>query len=167
MEATVGKLREVAPNWYFNVPKGFEALLPYLRTDAQLRRNCFSRLKVLWYDGAGIAQNVFDEMKELAANTCGESILFLTGLGSTETAPYAFGRTWDTDRANNIGLPPPGAEVKLVPMDGKLEPRLRGPSIAPGYWRTPTLTGNAVHKDGFYCLADAFVCDHPTPHYSA
>ena len=118
-------LREVAPNWYFNVPKGFEALLPYLRSDAQLRRNFFSRLKVLWYAGAGIAQNVFDEMKQLAANTCGESILFLTGLGSTETAPYAFGRTWDTDRANNIGLPPPGVEVKLVPMDGKLEARLR------------------------------------------
>src|SRR5205823_11338873 len=99
---------------------GFEARLPYLRTDAQLRRNFFSRLKVLWYAGAGIAQNIFDEMQELAANTRGESILFLTGLGSTETWPYAFGRTWDTDRVTNIGLPPPGVDVTLLPLDGRL-----------------------------------------------
>ncbi len=161
IEATVRNLREVAPNWYFNVPKGFEALLPYLRSDAQLRRKFFSRLKVLWYAGAGIAQNIFDEMKQLAADTCGESILFLTGLGSTETAPYAFGRTWDTDKANNIGLPPPGVEVKLVPMDGKLEARLRGPSITPGYWRSPILTGNAFDEEGFYRLGDAFRFDDP------
>jgi feruloyl-CoA synthase len=161
IEATVRNLRDIAPNWYFNVPKGFEALLPYLRSDAQLRQTFFSRLKVLWYAGAGIARNVFDEMKELALDTCGESILFLTGLGSTETAPFAFGRTWDSDRANNVGLPAPGLEVKLVPVDGKLEARLRGPSIMPGYWRSPTLTGNAFDEEGFYRLGDAFTFDDP------
>jgi feruloyl-CoA synthase len=156
IEATVRNLREIAPNWYFNVPKGFEALLPYLRNDAQLRRSFFSRLKVLWYAGAGIGQHVFDEVKELAIKTCGERILFLTGLGATETAPYAFGRMWDTEAANNIGLPPPGLEVKLVPAFGKLEARLRGPSIMPGYWRSPELTADAFDEEGFYRLGDAF-----------
>jgi feruloyl-CoA synthase len=93
IEETVRNLREVAPTWYFNVPKGYEALLPYLRDDAALRANFFSRLKVLWYAGAGIAQHVFDEFKALAVDACGEEVLFLTGLGATETAPYAFGRT--------------------------------------------------------------------------
>jgi feruloyl-CoA synthase len=98
---------------------------------------------------------VFDEIRELALKTCGERILFLTGLGATETAPYAFGRTWDTDAANNIGLPPPGLEVKLVPAFGKLEARLRGPTVTPGYWRSPALTAEAFDDEGFYRLGDA------------
>ena len=103
IEATVRNLREVAPNWYFTVPKGYEMLLPYLRADAALRENFFSRLKALWFAGAGVSQHVFDEYKELAFETCGEQILFLTGLGSTETAPYPMARTWDSDDASQHG----------------------------------------------------------------
>jgi feruloyl-CoA synthase len=161
IEATVRNLREVAPTWYFTVPKGFEALLPFFRQDAALRENFFSRLKVLWFAGAGLAQHVFDEWKELAHRTCGEDILFLTGLGATETAPYAFGRMWDTENSANIGLPPPGLDVKLVPRDGKYEARLKGPSITPGYWRDPKLTADAFDEDGFYRLGDALRFDDP------
>jgi feruloyl-CoA synthase len=156
IEATVRNLREVAPTWYFNVPKGYEALLPYLRQDPGLRRNFFSRLKVLWFAGAAIAQHVFDEMKALARETRGESIPFLTGLGSTETAPYAMGRMWETDDATNMGLPPPGQEMKLVPIADKYEARLKGPNITPGYWRQPELTAAAFDEEGFYRLGDAF-----------
>ena len=157
IEATVRNLREIAPTWYFNVPKGYEALLPYLRQDEQLRRNFFSRLRVLWFAGAAIAQHVFDEMKALARETRGESIPFLTGLGSTETAPYAMGRMWETQDASNVGLPPPGQEMKLVPIAGKLEARLKGPNITPGYWRQPELTAAAFDEEGYYRLGDAFV----------
>ena len=96
IEATVKNLREVAPTWYFTVPKGFEALLPYFRTDAELRRTFFSRLKVLWFAGAALSQLVFDEMQQLAKAECGEGILFLTGLGATETAPMAIARMWQS-----------------------------------------------------------------------
>jgi feruloyl-CoA synthase len=161
IETTVRNLREVAPTWYFTVPKGYEALLPYFQTDAELRSNFFSRLKILWYAGAGIAQHVFDEMRDLALRSCGERILFLTGLGSTETAPYAFGRTWDSDHAANVGLPPPGVDVKLVPTQGKLEARLRGPNITPGYWREAALTAEAFDEEGFYRLGDAFAFADP------
>ena len=85
IEATVRNLREIAPTWYFTVPKGYEALLPFFRADAVLRENFFSRLKVLWFAGAGLAQHVFDEWKELAYRTCGEEIIFATGFGATET----------------------------------------------------------------------------------
>jgi feruloyl-CoA synthase len=159
IEETVRNLRDVAPNWYFNVPKGYEALLPYLRSDAGLRDTFFSRLKVLWFAGAGIGQRVFDEMKELAVRSCGERILFLTGLGATETAPFALCRTWDTDNAANVGLPSPGLDVKLVPAGDKYEARLRGPSITPGYWRDEALTAAAFDDEGFYRLGDAF-CFH-------
>ena len=173
IEETVRNLREIAPTWYFTVPKGYEALLPFFRADAALRENFFSRLKVLWFAGAGLAQHVFDEWKEMAQRTCGEQILFLTGLGSTETAPYAFGRMWDTANATNIGLPPPGLTVKLVPRqekDGekggekdeeKYEVRLKGPNITPGYWREPALTADAYDEDGFYRLGDAMRFDDP------
>jgi feruloyl-CoA synthase len=157
IETTVRNLREISPTWYFNVPRGFEALLPFLRADAELRQAFFRRLKVLWFAGAGIAQPIFDEYKELGRQTVGEEILFLTGLGSTETAPLAFGRVWPTEDASNIGLPAPGIELELVPVEGKYEARLKGPNITPGYWRQPALTRQAFDDDGFYRLGDTFV----------
>jgi feruloyl-CoA synthase len=161
IEATVRNLREVSPNWYFTVPKGYEMLLPYLRTDSLLREKFFSQLKALWFAGAGVAQHVFEEYKRLSRETCGEEVLFLTGLGSTETAPYAMSRTWDCDDASNMGVPPPGGEVKLVPIEGneagKYEARVKGPHITPGYWREPELTRQAFDEEGYYRLGDSFV----------
>ena len=159
IEATVRNLREIAPTWYFNVPRGYEVLLPHLRNDPVLRKNFFSRLRVLWFAGAAIAQHVFDEMKRLARETRGEPVPFLTGLGSTETAPYAMGRMWETADASNMGLPPPGEEMKLVPLAEKYEARLKGPNITPGYWRQPELTRQAFDEEGYYRLGDTFVFD--------
>ena len=162
IDETVKNLREIATNWYFTVPKGYEALLPFFREDAKLRETFFSRLKLLWFAGAGLAQHVYDEWKEMAYRTTGEDILFLTGLGSTETAPYAFGRMWHADSSANIGLPPPGMAVKLVPIEaGKYEARLKGPNITPGYWREPKLTADAYDDEGFYKLGDALKFDDP------
>jgi feruloyl-CoA synthase len=161
IETTVKNLREVATNWYFTVPKGYEALLPYFRADEELRKTFFSRLKVLWFAGAALSQSVFDEMQELALATCGERIMFLTGLGSTESAPMALARMWQSKDATNMGVPAPGVELKLVPCDGKLEARLRGPNIMPGYWRQGALTAAAFDEDGFYRLGDAVKFQDP------
>jgi feruloyl-CoA synthase len=161
IEATVRNLREIAPTIHFNVPKGFEMLLPYLRSDAALRESFFSRLKVLFYAGAGLAQHVWDEYQELAAATTGERIIFLSSLGSTETAPAAIACTWETERAGNIGVPLPGVELKLVPRDGKFEARLKGANITPGYWRAPALTAAAFDEEGFYKLGDALKFEDP------
>ena len=162
IETTVKNLREIAPNWYFNVPRGYEALLPYLKADAALRANFFSRLRMLWFAAAALPQHVFDEYKELAYRTTGETIPFLTGLGSTETAPYAMGRMWETGDATNMGLPPPGQPMKLVPVAGdKFEARLKGPNITPGYWRQPELTAKAFDEEGWFRLGDSFALADP------
>jgi feruloyl-CoA synthase len=161
IDATVRNLKDVAPTWYFNVPKGYEALLPFLRNDAQLRQTFFSRLKVMWFAGAALSQAVFDAMQELALQSCGERIHFLTGFGATETAPGALARTWATSNSTNMGLPLPGLELKLTPVEGKLEARVKGPNITPGYWRQPELTANSFDEDGFYKLGDAFKFDDP------
>jgi feruloyl-CoA synthase len=161
METTVRNLREIAPTWYFNVPKGFEALLPHLRADAKLRQNFFSRLRVLWFAAAALPQHVFDEMKQLAYETCGAAIPFFTGFGATETAPHTLGRHWETANVSNMGLPPPGVEMKLVPLEGKYEARVKGPHVTPGYWRQPELTRAAFDEEGYYRLGDSFAFDDP------
>ena len=161
IEATVRNLRDIAPTIHLNVPKGFEMLLPYLRSDAALRERFFSRLKVLFYAGAGLAQHVRDELQELAIATTGERIIFLSSLGSTETAPAALACTWESERTGNIGLPMRGVELKLVPAGGKLEARLKGPNITPGYWRAPKLTADAFDDEGFYKIGDALKFDDP------
>jgi feruloyl-CoA synthase len=161
IETTVKNLRDIAPTFYFNVPKGYEALLPYLRAESKLRENFFSRLKLLWFAGAGVSQHVFDEFKRLAYETCGEEILFGTGLGSTETGPFTLGRVWDTANAANMGLPPPGVDMKLVPLAGTgvYEARVKGPHITPGYWRQPELTAQAFDEEGYYRLGDSFILE--------
>ena len=152
---TVRNLREVSPNWYFNVPKGFDALLPHLRADEALCRTFFKDLKLLWYAGAGMARHVWDELDALAIRTTGERITILTGLGATETAPFAMAANQTMVDAGLIGLPGRGVELKLVPFEGKLEARVRGPNITPGYWRQPELTRAAFDEDGFYKFGDA------------
>jgi feruloyl-CoA synthase len=152
---TARNLREIAPTIYFNVPKGYEALVAHFRADEKLRKNFFSRLRVLFYAGAGLNQATWDELTALAIETTGERIIFLSSLGSTETSPLALACTWDFDRAGNIGLPCPGVELKLVPNGGKLEARLRGPNITPGYWRQDHLTLEAFDEEGFYKIGDA------------
>ena len=152
---TIRNLREISPTVYFNVPKGYEELLPALRSDLQLRRSFFRNLKLLFYAGAGLSQPVWDAYRQLALETCGERILMVTGLGATESAPMAIQTTWDTDHAGVIGIPIPGVEAKLVPERGKLEARVRGPNVTPGYWRQPELTRQAFDEDGFYRFGDA------------
>jgi feruloyl-CoA synthase len=155
VEATVRNLRDIAPTIYFNVPKGFEMLLPYLTAEPALREIFFSRLKVMFYAGAALAQHVLDAYEELAVRTTGERILFMSSLGSTETAPAALSCNWDCDRVGNVGLPLPGVELKLVPREGKLEARLKGENIMPSYWRAPALTADAFDEEGFYKIGDA------------
>lgn len=159
---TIRNLCEISPTVYFNVPKGYEDLLPALRAEPRLRQNFFRNLRLLFYAGAGLCQPVWDAYRALALETCGERIIMVTGLGSTETAPMAIQTTWETDQAGVIGIPIPGVEAKLVPHGSKLEVRVRGPNITPGYWRQPELTQKVFDEDGFYSFGDAlrFVDPH-------
>jgi len=152
---TVRNLREIAPTVYFNVPKAYEDLLPLFRSDRALREKFFSRLQLLFYAAAGLSQPVWDAYRALAVETCGERIVMVTGLGATETSPMAIQATWETDRAGHIGIPIPGVELKLVPREGKLEARVRGPNVMPGYWRQPEATQRAFDEEGFYKFGDA------------
>ena len=155
IEETIRNLREISPTVYFNVPKGYEDLLPALRGETKLRENFFRRLGLLFYAGAGLSQPVWDAYRALALETCGERIVMVSGLGATETSPMAIQTTWETDRAGVVGIPIPGVEAKLVPCGKKLEVRVRGPNVTPGYWRQPELTRKTFDQEGFYSFGDA------------
>jgi len=152
---TLRNLREIAPTIYFNVPKGFEEIANALEVDAALRKTFFSRVRMFFFSGAGLAQPVWDKLDRLAEQECGERIRMLTGLGMTETAPFAICANAHEVKSAHIGLPAPGVELKLVPSGDKQEVRYRGPNVTPGYWRAPEQTAEHFDAEGFYCSGDA------------
>jgi feruloyl-CoA synthase len=152
---TVRNLREIAPTVYFNVPRGLESLAHALRNDAALRQTFYSRLRAYFFAGASLSQHVWDSLDEASMLERGYTVPMLSGLGATETAPAITFTTPATGRAGVIGLPGLGNVVKLVPVAGKLELRVRGPNVTPGYWRKPDLTAAAFDEEGFYRLGDA------------
>jgi feruloyl-CoA synthase len=155
MEKTVRNLLDVAPTLYFNVPKGFEMLCDHFERNEALRRNFFSRVKVVQYAGAGMNQHTWDRLRDIGVETCGERIRMITGYGSTETGPFALGPNHVIDRPGLVGIPAVGLDMKLVPHGNKMEVRLRGPNITPGYWRQPEKTAEAFDEEGFYRMGDA------------
>ena len=155
VEESIRNLREIAPTFYLNVPKGYEELVKYLKREPALCATFFSRVQCFFYAGAAIAQHVWDELDALAIETIGQKVQMLAGFGSTETAPFALICRHDCATAGVVGLPSPGIELKLVPVADKREARIRGPNITPGYWRNPEKTAEAFDAEGFYGFGDA------------
>lgn len=152
---TVRNLREVSPTVYFNVPKGYESLLPYLRADRELRAKFYHRLQAMFFSGAGLSPYVWNSLDEIAVQETGMRVPMLTGLGATETSPFFMSVTPETSRSGHVGLPVAGNDTKLVPNNGKLEVRAKGPNVTPGYWRQPELTAKAFDGEGYYIFGDA------------
>ncbi len=154
-DETLRNLREIACTWYFNVPIGYDMLARELARDKVLAETFYSRLNMMFYAGAGMAQHTWDKLMKIGRETTGHDVLLATGLGSTETAPFALAWTDLEETAGNVGVPSRGLTLKLVPTDGKLELRLKGPSITPGYYGAPEKTAEVFDDEGFYCMGDA------------
>jgi len=153
--ASLANLRSVMPTVYFNVPRGFDMLITALRDEDELRRRFFSEVKFAFYAGAALPQNLWDAMQELSIKTVGHALPMVSAWGSTETSPLATDCHFQAERSGNIGVPIPGTELKLMPSGDKLEVRVRGPNVTPGYWKAPELTAQAFDADGFYLIGDA------------
>jgi len=155
IETTARNLKEVSPTLYFNVPRGFDLLLPFLEKDAELRRSFFRDLDMLFYAAAALPQNLWERLEAMAVAEKNGELAMISSWGSTETAPSAAAVHYHIERAGVIGLPNPGCELKLVPAAGKLEVRVRGPHVTPGYFRRDDLTRAAFDEEGFYRIGDA------------
>jgi feruloyl-CoA synthase len=155
IEETVQNLREVSPTAYFNVPKGFEMLIPYLEKEPVLRENFFKNLNILFYAGASLAQPIWNRLEDLAVETIGVKIPIITGLGCTESGPSAMFANWGGAFSGLLGVPVAGMDVKLVPDGDKMEARYKAPNVTKGYWRNDEATKNAFDEDGYYKTGDA------------
>jgi feruloyl-CoA synthase len=164
IERSVANLAEVQPTIWFNVPRGFDMALPLLEADPGLAKRVFERLRVVFYAGAALPQATWERLQALARRVRGEEIWLTTSWGSTETSPAITSAHWKLDRAGIIGLPLPGLELKFVAGGDKLEMRVRGVSIFPGYRDAPQLTAQAFDAEGYYCIGDAgFLADEARP----
>ena len=137
------------------MPRGFELLLPALREDESFCRHFFSRARMLFFAAATLRPEIADGMQQLAIASTGRPVPWITGLGATESAPFALCTGPLLSTATHVGVPVPGLELKAVPIDGVLEARLRGPNITPGYWRDDDATRAAFDEEGFYRMGDA------------
>ncbi|MCD6044453.1 MAG: putative Acyl-CoA synthetase (AMP-forming)/AMP-acid ligase, partial [Burkholderiales bacterium] len=155
VETTARNLKEIASTMYFNVPRGYDLLLPFLEKDAELRRNFFRHLEVLFYAAAALPQNLWERLVRLSKQENNTKLAMLSAWGSTETSPLATSVHFQMERAGVIGLPVAQCELKLVPAAGKLEVRVRGPNVTPGYYKRPDLTKAAFDEEGFYRIGDA------------
>jgi len=155
MERTIANLREISPTAYFSAPSAFHELIPVLRRDEALRRTFFRDLSMFYYSGSTMPEPLIEAMDELAVATIGARVPFFSNYGATETAPFALAVNWPDPRGGLVGLPVPGVELKLEPVDGRLEACLRGPNVMPGYWRQPELSAKVFDAEGFYRYGDA------------
>ncbi len=155
VDKTVANLREVSPTLYFNVPRGYDMLIPLLERDDELRTNFFRNLKVIFYAGAALPQSLWEKLEALSMRTLGYKVRMVSSWGSTETSPMITTVHFDIERAGNVGLPAPGCELKMIPNGGKMEMRVRGTNITPGYYKRDDLTKKAFDEDGFYIIGDA------------
>ena len=155
LDKTVANLREVQPTVYFNVPRGYDMLLPHLEKDEALARNFFGRLQMLFYAGAAMPQSTWQRLEAVAREVQVEALWMTTSWGATETAPAITVPNWQLDRAGVIGLPLPGIDLKLVPNGGKLEMRVRGPNVFPGYRHNEAATRASFDSEGYYLIGDA------------
>ena len=152
---TIAALRDVPPTLYFNVPAGYALLAPALENDAQLAQRFFSRLRFMFYAAAALPDALAARLRKLAADHADHEVPLTSSWGTTETAPCATSMHYLGAPTGCIGVPIPGCTVKLAPVGDRLEIRVKGPNVTPGYFRRPELTQAAFDEDGFYRSGDA------------
>lgn len=156
-EETLRNLREISPTSFSNVPAGYAMLAAALEKDENLAKRFFKNINVLSYGGATLPNDLYERMETLAVKHTGYRIPFVTGWGSTETAPTATSVHWASERVGLVGLPCPGVQLKMVPTgeEGRYELRLKSVIVTPGYFTRPDLTAQMFDEEGFYKIGDA------------
>jgi feruloyl-CoA synthase len=153
-EETIRNLREISPLGFGSAPIAFTMLADAMERDPQLRDKFFAKLRFMGYGGATLSQDLYERMQSLAIKATGFRIPLTTMYGATETQGITVVH-WLSERVGLIGLPLPGITLKLVPNGQKLEVRVKGPTVTPGYLNRPELTKEAFDEEGFYRLGDA------------
>jgi feruloyl-CoA synthase len=158
---TVANLTDVPPTIYFNVPAGYAQLVPALEDDPAFATRFFSRLRLMFNAAAALPDGLRGRLAAVAERTAGRPIPVTGSWGATETAPAVTSAHYEYTDARCIGVPLPGAEVKLAAVEDAYEIRVKGPMVTPGYYARPDLTDAAFDEDGYYRTGDAVVLADP------
>ncbi|MBX3445197.1 MAG: AMP-binding protein [Parvibaculaceae bacterium] len=153
-EQTIRNLREVSPRVFGSAPVAFAMLADAMERDTELRASFFRNLEYMGYGGATLSSDIYDRMQALAVAETGYRLPLTTMYGATETQGITVVH-WVTERVGLVGLPVPGITLKLVPNGAKLEVRVKGPTVTPGYVSDPKKTAEVFDEEGFYSLGDA------------
>jgi len=155
-DATLANLRELSPTLYFNVPRGFDMLVSVLERDPALRERFFADLDLLFYAGAALPQSLWSRLEEVSRAARGDVVAMVSAWGSTETSPLATMVHFRIESAGVIGLPAPGVAIKLAPAGDRLELRVKGPNVSPGFWNPGgAVTPLALDEEGYLPMGDA------------
>jgi feruloyl-CoA synthase len=152
---TIKNLKEISPTSYGSVPAGLAMLLEALKSDKDLCKSFFKNLSFISYGGASLPPEIWYGIRDLAKTTTGNDLDLVSGWGATETAPLSTSTYFKLDKPGNIGLPVPGMEIKMIPAGNKMELRVKGPNVTPGYLKRDDLTKKAFDEEGFYIIGDA------------
>jgi len=155
-DKTLDSLRTHPGNLSFNVPVGWSLLVSAMKQDAGLRKAFFEQVEMLFYAGAALPQDIWDGLKELSIEERGEMPFMTSSWGMTETAPATLIVHEMIDKSGVIGVPVPGARIKLVPEDeNRFELRVAGDNIMTAYFEDPGKTADAFDDEGFLITGDA------------
>ncbi|MFD1189584.1 AMP-binding protein [Phenylobacterium conjunctum] len=159
-ETSIRNLRDVSVSYFNNVPLGYTMLVDALEQDPVLRANFFKKMRLMLYGGAGLSQAVYDRLQAAAVAETGHRIMMTSGYGMTETVSAFMVIHFPTDKVG-IGLPAPGATLKLAPVGDRYEVRAAGPMVTAGYLDEPEKTAAAFDEEGFYRTGDLAVFHDP------
>ncbi|GAA5091050.1 MULTISPECIES: feruloyl-CoA synthase [Paenalcaligenes] len=164
IERTIENIKYVRPTMFFNVPRGYDVLLPYIEKDPELAEALFADLDALFYAAAALPQNTWDRIHKVASTVRDTPLFFTSEWGATETTPVLTNVHFRIDKPGNLGLPVPGIEIKFIPSGDKLEMRVKGPSVFTEYLNDPELAARSFDSDGFYMIGDAgYLLDEAHP----
>lgn len=164
VERTVENIKMVRPSMYFNVPRGYDMLLPYLETDQEFAEALLGELDALFYAAAALPISTWNQIHEIARKVRDKPLFFTSEWGATETSPVLTNVHYPIEKPGNLGLPVPGIEIKFVPSGDKLEMRVKGPSVFSRYLDNNDMTEALFDEDGFYKIGDAgYLLDEKHP----
>lgn len=146
--------RRVGPARMDGQPVGLLDRLLYRLGDAMvygpLRNNLgFSRVRVAYTAGEAIGPDLFTFYRSIGINL---KQLY----GSTETAVFVCMQPDHQAKADTVGIPCNGVEIKVAD-DGEI--LVRSPGLLKGYYKNPQATAEVLTNDGWYHTSDAGFID--------
>jgi feruloyl-CoA synthase len=151
---TIRNVRECSPSVFGTAPIALSMLAEAMEQDEALLKAFFKNMRSVGYGGATLSDDLYDRLQALSIKATGRRIPIVTMYGATETQGITVVH-WEVERVGLVGLPLPGTTLKLVPNGEKLEVRVKGPTVMPGYLGDPKKNAEVFDEEGFYCLGDA------------